>query len=207
MSVTAISPTSPGYIAIWPTGQPNPQIGNLNLNPGNTMANVAFAGIGTGGKVSFYNGGTDTVNLTANLQGWFPTTSGYTPMTPQRFLDTRSTGSTVDGTYLGAGAMQLGQTVDLQVTGRGNVPATGVGAVVLNLVSVNATSQGFLTMWPTGETQPSIGSVNLNPGMTVPNAVIAKVGANGKVSIYCGAAAGGQTDVVVNVQGWFAGGP
>ena len=207
MSVTAINPTSTGFISLWPTGDTLPGIGNLNLNPGNTMANVAFAKIGTGGNVSFYNGGSDPVNLTANLQGWFPTTSSYTPMVPQRFLDTRATGSTVDGTHLGAGPMQLGQTLDLQVTGRGAVPASGVSAVVLNLVSVDATSQGNLTMWPTGETQPSIGSVNLNPGMTVPNVVIAKVGANGKVSIYCGAAVGGQTDVVVNVQGWFAGQP
>jgi len=39
------------------------------------------------------------------------------------------------------------------------------------------------------------------PGEVVPNLVITKVGADGKVSIYNSA---GSNDIVVDVMGWFA---
>jgi len=47
-----------------------------------------------------------------------------------------------------------GATVDLQVTGRGGVPATDVSAVVLNTTVVSPAGRGFLTAWPTGEPRP-----------------------------------------------------
>jgi len=49
--------------------------------------------------------------------------------------------------------------------------------------------------------QPYTSNLNLNPGATIPNLVIARVGSNGKVSIYCGGQA--ATDIVVDVQGWL----
>ena len=203
-SVTGVLPTSAGYVAVWPTGDPLPAAGSLNLNPGITLSNATFTKIGAGGGVSFYNGSTTPLDLAATLQGWLPTQSGYVPITPQRFLDTRASGSTIDGQSLGAGAIQLNGTIDVPIAGRGLIPASGVSAVVLNFVAVNSTSGGYLTLWPTGEPQPSVGSINVNPGLTVPNLVIAKLNASGKVTIFSGAP--GPTDVVVSVQGWFAGG-
>ncbi len=52
---------------------------------------------------------------------------GFTAVTPARILDTR--------TGLGAPAAKVagGQTVELQVTGRGGIPAGGVSAVALNV--------------------------------------------------------------------------
>ncbi len=85
------------------------------------------------------------------------------------------------------------------------MPASGVGAVVLNVTAVNPTDVGYLTVWPTGAARPSAANLNLNPGLTLPNLVIAKVGSDGKVSIYSGGLA--PTDIVVDVQGWFAAAP
>ena len=42
------------------------------------------------------------------------------------------------------------ETVSSQVTGRGGVPATGVGAVALNVTVTNTTAPSFLTVFPTG---------------------------------------------------------
>ena len=125
-----------------------------------------------------------------------PTDADYHPLSPVRIADTRG------GSPVGADSV-----LDVVVTGVGGslgiegVPATGVNAVVLNVTAVNATEGGYLTVFPSGSSRPVASNLNFGVGGAVPNTVIAKVGAGGKVSIYNFA---GSTDVIVDVQGWFA---
>jgi len=201
LNLTAVLPSSMGYITAWPTGLIQPNASNLNLNPGLTIPNLVISGLGSG-KVSLYNGSIAATDLVADVQGWLPSDSGYTSLAPARLLDTRSGQSTIDGQYAGIGALISNDTLDLQVTGRGGIPAeAGVGAVVLNVTAVQPAAPGYITVWPTGLAQPYTSNLNLNPGATIPNLVIARVGSNGKVSIYCGGQA--ATDIVVDVQGWL----
>jgi|GEM_PF-2205508 len=204
LNVAAVQPTKVGFITAWPFGQTQPNASNLNLNRGLTIPNLVISGLGSG-QVSLFNGSNDPTNLIADVQGWFPSDSSFTTLTPARLLDTRAGSSTIDTQYQAGGAIASGDSVDLTVTNRGGVPATGVGAVVLNVTAVQPTKGGFITVWPTGSTRPMVSNLNLNPGTTIPNLVIAKVGSNGQVSIYSGGVA--PTDIVVDVQGWFPGGP
>ena len=89
----------------------------------------------------------------------------------------------------------------MPVTGLMGVPATGVSGVALNVTVDQPTASGFLTVWPTGETQPFASSHNFVPGLTVANLVLAKVGAGGQVSIFNSA---GDTHVVADVVGYFS---
>jgi hypothetical protein len=124
-----------------------------------------------------------------------PTAPGeYHPLTPARILDTR------DGTGGIATAVGPGATVTLQVSGRGGVPATGVSAVSVNVAVTQPTSDGYLTVFPSGAARPLASSINFAPGRTVANMVVAKLGADGSVSIFNPA---GSTHVVVDVEGWF----
>ena len=82
----------------------------------------------------------------------------------------------------------------------GGVPAAGVGAVVLNVTAVNQSAATFLTVFPKGTPRPVASNLNPNPGIIEPNLVIAKVGADGEVSIFNNT---GSVDVVADVQGWF----
>ncbi|WP_157745788.1 hypothetical protein [Micromonospora purpureochromogenes] len=120
----------------------------------------------------------------------------YFPASPARLMDSRS--------GLGAPKAKLGpgRTVNLQVAGRGGVPASGVGAVVLNLTVTGPTSNSFLTAYPAGEQLPTASSINFAKGWLGSNNVTVKVGADGKVSIYN---RNGYTDVVVDVVGFYAG--
>ena len=86
---------------------------------------------------------------------------GYSPLSPVRVLDTRAGGVTVDGLFAGGGALGGGATMNVRVTGRGGVPAAGVGAVVLNVTAVNQSAATFLTVWPKGTPRPV--ASNLNP--------------------------------------------
>jgi hypothetical protein len=126
-----------------------------------------------------------------------PPPAAYTAVTPGRITDTRAgSGQPNAGKTLGAGA-----TVDVQVTGAGGVPATGVSAAILNITATNTTAASYLTVYPAGSTRPLASNLNWVAGKTVPNLVEAPLGAGGAVTIYNGA---GSTDVVADVEGYFA---
>ncbi|MCU1394064.1 MAG: hypothetical protein JWM34_2492 [Ilumatobacteraceae bacterium] len=118
------------------------------------------------------------------------TGSDFVGIVPDRLLDTRTAG----GAPIGPAS-----SIDLQVAGVRSVPGNAVAAV-LNVTAVGATSASYLTVWPTGVDQPGTSSLNVAGGDVVPNLVIAKLGANGKVSIYNNA---GTVDCVVDVVGYF----
>ena len=82
----------------------------------------------------------------------------FTSLSPARLLDTRTGAgiATVDGAGLGAGKLSAGASRAIPVLNRGGVPATGVGAVVLNVTAVNATTSTFLTVYPGAEALPSL---------------------------------------------------
>src|SRR4051794_14990385 len=60
---------------------------------------------------------------------------GYSSLVPARLLDTRPGSPTVDGGFAGGGPVGPHATLNLTVVGRGGVPASGVGAVVLNITA------------------------------------------------------------------------
>ncbi|MFT3792017.1 MAG: glycoside hydrolase family 44 protein [Rudaea sp.] len=199
LNITATQPTSPGYITAWPSGTTRPATSNLNFVAGETIPNLVVAQVGSDGNVALFNSSGST-HLIADLLGWFPTASEMNMTGPARLLDTRSGHRTADGMFAGTGALGAGAKLDLTVLGRGSVPAAGVGAVVLNVTVADATAPGYVTAWPTGATRPNASNINFVAGQTIPNLVIAKIGGDGKVSLFNSA---GATDLVVDVFGWL----
>lgn len=122
-----------------------------------------------------------------------PQPGGLEPLTPARVMDTRSTHA------VGAGA-----TVPLTILGHGGVPASGVGAVVLNVTVTQPKGSGFITVFPAGFARPNSSNLNFTANETIPNLVIAKVGTGGVIDFYNGSA--GTVQLVVDVSGWFASG-
>jgi hypothetical protein len=199
LNVTVTNPTAPSFLTVWPTGVARPTASSLNFTPGQTVPNMVIVPVGTNGQVSFYNN-TGAVDVVVDVLGWFPTGSAYTGLTPARLVDTRADGGSIDGAYIHTGQVGQAAAIDVTVVGRGGVPATGVGAVALNVTVTNPTASSFLTVWPTGVGRPTASSLNFTPGQTVPNMVIVPVGTNGQVSFYNNT---GGVDVVVDVLGWF----
>jgi Fibronectin type III domain/IPT/TIG domain len=127
-----------------------------------------------------------------------PVTPGrgqYHPLTPGRILDTR--------TGLGGHPSQLGPQgmMQVQITGQGGVPSTGVLAVIMNVTVTNTTAPSYLTLYPAGVPQPLASNLNWMAGQTVPNLVEVAVGVNGQVTAYNGA---GSTDVIFDVAGYVS---
>ncbi len=146
LNVTAVAPSSGTYVTVWPSGQPLPLASNLNVAAGGVVPNLVEVALGEGGRVSLYNalGNTDVVVDVEGYVGPAGDTSGlFNPLAPARITDTRpDSGEPNAGKTMGPGS-----TLSVQVTGEGNVPSTGVSAVVLNVTAVYPSSGSFLTVW------------------------------------------------------------
>ena len=115
----------------------------------------------------------------------------YHTLAPARILDTRTAG----------GTLGQGSTRNIQVTGRGGIPSTGVAAVVANVTAANTTAPSFLTLYPTGYTRPATSNLNWVAGQLVPNLVEVAVGDAGQITAYNLA---GRVDLIVDVEGWVS---
>ena len=199
-NLTATGGTATGFATAWPTGVARPTASTLNFTPGATVPSLALSQVGTGGKVSIFNsaGATDFI---ADVQAWFPTGQDLTPVTPARILDTRAGKTTIDGQFQAIGPFAPGGSLDLLVTNRAGVPASGVGAVVLSVTVTQPTGMGFLTIWPTSDAQPNSSNLNFAVNQTIANLVIAKVGTGGQISIFNSRS--GTTHVIADVVGWL----
>ena len=123
--------------------------------------------------------------------------SKFHAVNPTRILDSRPGNFGPFTTPWGAGTTR---SVDVTNTNSSGVPDTGVSAVVLNVTVTNTSSESYLTAFPAGETQPLASNLNWSTGNTIANLVTVKVGAGGAVSFFN---AGGSTDVIADVVGWY----
>jgi FlgD Ig-like domain len=198
LNVTAVTPTAPGYLTVFPTGTIAPNASNLNFTAGQVVPNLVLAKVGTNGKVSIRNGSGGATEVIADVAGYFVSGTvvdpgGVTSVAPWRLLDTRVE-------LGGPGPVAAGGTVKVQVTGRGGVPASGVSAVVVNLTAVTPTGAGFLTAFPSGGTVPLASNVNFVPGQVVPNLAFVKLGTDGSFTVRNGSS--GVTEVIADVAGY-----
>jgi hypothetical protein len=126
-------------------------------------------------------------------------TGEYTALTPARILDTRGdAGVTCNKSLTKLGAAQ---TFTVQVGGCGNVPTSGVAAVVMNVTVTEPTGSSYLTVYPSGISRPIISNLNYLPGQTVPNSATVKLGAGGMVNVYNNV---GSAHVVIDVVGYYS---
>ena len=192
LNVTAVSTETNdfgGFVTVFPCGT-RPDASNLNFMSGMTIPNSVIAPVSAAGKVCFYVYG--KTHLLADVSGYF--SSGFESLTPDRIMDTRS-GDKV-GELDGSGS-----AYELQVTGAGGVPSTGVSAVALNVTAVSTETNdfgGFVTVFPCG-TRPDASNLNFTSGMTIPNSVIAPVSDDGKVCFYVY----GKAHLLADVSGYL----
>ncbi len=201
LNVTVTDPGAPGYLTVFPTASTLPATSNINFSARQTVANMVIVPVGADGQVSIFNSSTASTGVIVDVLGWFPTGAEFAGLTPARLMDSRRTSQTADGRFGGGGPIHQAATFNLAVTGRGNVPASNVGAVALNVTVTNPTAAGYLTVFPQGALRPVASNLNFKAGQTIANMVIVPVGNSGQVSIFNSA---GDSNIIVDVVGWFA---
>ncbi len=195
INVTSTQSLGDGFVTVSPCTTTD-AVSSLNFQAGDDAANLVLARVSATGTVCF-NASAPT-DLVVDVNGWFATAVGLHRGEPARVADTRpGTASLRD---VPRTALVPGATLTVKLTDlTGLVPATGVGAVSINVTSTRSTADGFLTVSPCGSTNV-VSNVNFQAGLDRANAVLSPISAAGTVCVTSSA----PTDVVIDVNGWFS---
>jgi PKD repeat protein len=195
LNVTVSNPTGTGFLEAYPDGTKRPTASNLTFAPGRTVANMTITTVGQDGYVDIYNGSNGTVDVAADVSGYFTHTAanGYQALLVDRLLDTR-------GTTAAPVAGGTAARVTIAGADNGQIPTTGVTAAVLNVTVANPAATGTVTAFPDGGTVPTTPNLSYSAGQTVSNTVIVPVGPDGMIDLRTSA----TTDLVADVVGFFS---
>jgi len=188
-NVTAVPHKTLGYLTVWPTGAAQPLVSTLNSYNGQVVANAAFVPAGTSGGVSVYV--TDDTDVLLDINGYFapPGDGGlslYT-LTPCRVVDTRSGTTPFPGTLV------------VNVEGSSCAPPSTADAYVLNATVVPSAGFPYLTLWPDGQPQPLVSTLNAYDGAITSNMAIVPIN-NGDVDAY----SAGKGNLILDISSYFA---
>ncbi len=184
-----------GYLEVWPTGQePENPVSTLNNPTGTIVANAAIVPAGNDGNITAY--ASQDTDLVIDIDGYFSSTGqnglSLYATTPCRVFDTRQVGSgqPFDGT--------LSPPVDVVDSGCG-IPGSALG-YVFNATVVPSGRLGYLTLWPDGQGQPGVSTLNAADGKVTSNLAIVPNAGDGKVDAY----AAGLTQLILDISSYFA---
>ena len=183
-----------GYVTVYPCASGRPNSSSLNFEADQTIPNSVIAPVDPAGNICFYVYG--KAHVLADINGYFPTGSSLTALPPARILDTRS--ELKVGASDGSGAPHR-----LNVHGQGGLPASGIGAVVLNVTVTGGENPsvggGYVSVYPCASGRPSASSLNFEADQTIPNSVVAPVDSSGNICFYVY----GQAHLLADVSGYF----
>ena len=205
LTVTAtIAADVGGYATAYPCetiDDPPPNVSNINFVSDQTVANSAIVPVGATGAICIYVYG--TAHAIVDVAGWLPAEQGFTAVPPQRVVDSRNGSGGIPIARIGD--LSDGEaTVAVRLTSTASIPASGVGAVALNLTAVDTRAPatgGFVTMYPcesASDPAPNSSSLNFGNGQTVANAAIVATTA----PLTCLHVVG-SAHLIIDVTGWF----
>jgi hypothetical protein len=184
------------YLTVWPKGETQPVVSTLNDKTGTVVANAAIVPAGSQNATAFYAHSNST-NLLLDVNGYFaaPGAGGLSlyPLTPCRVLDTRHVGN--GQPFMGDWNPPNGVDV---LTSQCAPPSTAE-AFVFNATVVPPGRMPYLTLWPNGELQPTVSTLNALDGFITSNMAIVGT-SNGSIDAY----AAGLTQLILDISGYFA---
>jgi hypothetical protein len=184
-----------GYLQAWAENGAPPSTSILNDDTGEVLANAAIIGAGNP------NGGltvlpSQTSDVIVDINGYFaaPGSGGYSfyATAPCRVIDTRQIGNGQPFNGM------LSPPVDPSTSPCAS--PSGAGAYVFNATVVPSGSLWFLTLWPDGEGQPLVSTLNAGDASISSNMAIVPNGTDGKIDAY----GAGTTQLILDISGYFA---
>ena len=198
LNMTVVPTTILGYLTTWPSGGAQPFVSTLNDLTGTIVANAAIVPAGASGSVSVFV--TNVTTLIIDINGYFappgnPGALSFYTVNPCRVVDTRLANGPLGGPVLSAGSSR-----DFPIPNAScGLPGTAQ-AYSMNATVVPPGFLGFLSLWPSGQSQPFVSTLNATDGAITANAAIVPAGVNGAVSAYVSH----QSQLILDVNGYFA---
>ncbi|MBL8211016.1 MAG: hypothetical protein JNK87_09910 [Bryobacterales bacterium] len=199
LNVTVLPAEPLSYLTMWPTGQPQPLVSTLNSFHGGVVANAAIVPAGLNRAISVFV--TNRADFIIDINGYFdsnaaPNAFSFYTVDPCRLADTRP-GSGSTGPF-GAPTPGPGSTRSYPLPGNCGLPTAA--AYSLNVTVVPPAPLSYLTIFPTGQAQPLVSTLNSFDAAIVANAAIVPAGVAGAVSAFVTHTA----DTILDVNGYFS---
>jgi len=189
LNFAAVPPGPLGYLTAWPTGQTMPLAASLNALTGTVTANAVIVPAGTSGSIDVF--ASNATDLVIDVNGYFaPMAAGGLSLygvTPCRVLDTR----------LPAGSPPI-TSLDVAVSSSPCGISATAQAYVLSVTVVPPGPLGYLTLWPQGQAQPYVSTLNALDGAVTSNLAIVPT-INGSISVF----PSNPTHVIMDISGYF----
>ncbi|MBL8213519.1 MAG: BACON domain-containing protein [Bryobacterales bacterium] len=199
VNATVVPPALLSFLTLFPAGDTLPLVSTLNAFDGSVVANAAIVPAGPGGAINVY--ASDVSDVILDINGYFgpPATTSdslqFFPVSPCRVADTRNATG-----LLGGPSLTGGVTRNFPVTASPcNIPANAK-SYSLNVTVVPPGPLSYITLWPTGSSQPLASTLNSFRGKVVANAAVVPAGTNGNISVY----ATNNTHLVLDINGYYA---
>ncbi len=180
-----------GYLTVWPVGVQQPIVSTLNNPTGTTVANAAIVPAGNNGAIAVFPN--NTTDLLIDINGYFDTPGpgglSLHPTAPCRVIDTRGVGN---------GQPFQGE-LTVNVINSPCSPPANAQAYVFTATVVPPGALGYLTLWPDGENQPVVSTLNAIDGSIASNMAIVPTN-NGSVDAYASA----LTQLILDISSYFA---
>ncbi len=165
--------------------------------PVTATPNAGFTFTGWTGPVA--NASSASTFITMNspatvIANFTPPGLRFVPVTPCRVIDTRLATAPFGGPSIPAGGTR---TVNIPQSACG-IPGTAL-AYSLNVTVVPAATLTYLSIWPAGQTQPVVSTLNSFDGRIVANAAIVPAGTSGGIDLF----GSDKTDVILDINGYF----
>ena len=170
------------------------------LNSGIAHCMTSALPAGTDAIVAMYSGD-DNYNgssgSTTQIVNPAPVALQFVAVSPCRIVDTRHDNGTFGGPAIPAnGSRSFPLTEGDNPCG---IPSDAI-AYSVNVTAIPVSTLGYLTIWPTGEGQPTVSTLNSLDGRIKANAAIIPAGTpNGSVSVYVT----NTTNVAIDINGYF----
>lgn len=189
LNVTAIPHGTLSYLTSWPSGSAQPNVSTLNATTGAIAANAAIVPAASNGAISIFV--SDAADVILDVNGYFaaPSSSGLALYTvnPCRALDTRTTVDAFTGEHTAAVAASTCH------------PSSAAKAYVLNATVVPDGTLDYLSLWPDGQGQPNVSTLNALDGAVTSNMAIVPNG-DGSTDAF----ASGPTNLILDISSYFA---
>ena len=183
LTVTVVSPSDSGDVTVWADGAAKPNTSNVQFAAGVQSADLVLTRVGDDGRISLSNNSSGTVQLIADVSGYYAGGDASAPGTtvatqPSRLVDTR--------TGLGApeAAVAAGSTLTVSAAGHADIPASGASAAVLTVSALSPSQSGTVTVSPTGAASPDVANLSVTAGRATSDLAVVPLGKRGAISIH-----------------------
>ncbi|MEO5724477.1 MAG: sortase [Ilumatobacteraceae bacterium] len=196
LNVTMTNPSGPGFVSVYPSGEPRGQFSSINVErPGQTLANLVTVRLGVDGSVDMYC--LRPADLIVDVSGAYVPVGGA--VSAGRFVGLAKARRVFDSRERGW-PVAPGVTERVSLTNAA-VPTTA-SAVVVNLTVTETAAAGYWTGFASGRPKPNSSNLNTDAaGQTRANQAILPISGLAAIDVF--SQTGGH--LIVDVAGYFTG--